>query len=65
MISIDEILAILRALRGGSDELFNNPDAGDAHAFGYARGFRRAVDEFDQRLQSRIEELSNSLHEDL
>lgn len=64
MISIDEILSILRLLKGDSDDLFNNPATGDAHAFGYARGFRRAVDEFDTRLQNRIEELSRSLNED-
>jgi len=63
MLSIDEILSILRGMREESDEFFNNPPGTDAHAFGYARGFKHAVTEFDQRLQRRIEELTNELGE--
>jgi hypothetical protein len=64
MLSIDEVLSILRGMREESDMFFDNPPSTDAHGFGYARGFKHAVSEFEQRLQARIEELSKGLDDE-
>lgn len=64
MISIDEVLTILREMYGESDSMFMNPSDVSAAAFGKAQGFRLAVSEFDTRLQSRIEALAKDSTED-
>lgn len=58
MISIDEVLAILRAMKEEAEELFDTPNDKSEHAFGYARGVRHAVRTFEDRLRDRIEALS-------